>query len=243
MCEFWRIDELQTVTEQALAAAIPDADLSGRSLPENRRVRAVPDARTIRYYTTLGLLDRAAEMRGRTAFYSRRHVLQLVCIKRLQVAGLSLEEVQQKLTGATTPELVKLAALPERFWEQPFGDKQREKPADEPLAAPPPQRANFWAEPPAIAPEIPLAAPIACLRLPVAAGVALEIAGVDISQVTPAALAALQPVLETLSQELNRLGLLSSPTNPRPSPSVSTSSSSTQSESASTHLNSSGDSP
>src|SRR6187401_637520 len=109
MSELWRIDELQAVTEQALAAALPDADLSGR-------VRAVPDARTIRYYTTIGLLDRATEMRGRTAYYGRQHVMQLVCIKRLQVAGMSLEQVQEKLAGATTRKLTDLAALPAGFW-------------------------------------------------------------------------------------------------------------------------------
>src|SRR5689334_5525485 len=111
MSETWRIEELQAVAELALAAALPAADHSGR-------VRAVPDARTIRYYTTVGLLDRAAEMRGRTAYYGRRHVLQLVAIKQLQAAGLTLEQVQQKLAGATTRKLVDLAALPADFWDQ-----------------------------------------------------------------------------------------------------------------------------
>src|SRR5580765_6596611 len=65
----------------------------------NDRVRDVPDRRTVRYYTTLGLIDRPAEMRGRTALYGRRHLLQLVAIKRLQANGLSLHEVQQRLLG------------------------------------------------------------------------------------------------------------------------------------------------
>ena len=44
----------------------------------------VPDARTIRYYATLGLIDRPEAFRGRTALYGARHLSQLVAIKRLQ---------------------------------------------------------------------------------------------------------------------------------------------------------------
>jgi DNA-binding transcriptional MerR regulator len=95
------------------------------------RVREKPDVRTVRYYTTIGLLDRAAEMRGRTAYYSERHLRQLVAIKRLQADGLSLQQVQARLLGATNKtlrELAPLPALPEReakpqvsrgnFWRQ-----------------------------------------------------------------------------------------------------------------------------
>ncbi len=67
----------------------------------NGRVREVPDQRTIRYYTTLGLIDRPAEMRGRTALYGVRHLLQLVAIKRLQTHGLSLAEIQTRVVGRT----------------------------------------------------------------------------------------------------------------------------------------------
>jgi DNA-binding transcriptional MerR regulator len=53
-----------------------------------------PDERTVRYYVTLGLLDRPSAMRGRTALYSTRHVAQVVAIKRLQTMGRSLSEIQ-----------------------------------------------------------------------------------------------------------------------------------------------------
>ena len=81
------IDELSV----AVAAALEE----GYAGAPNARVREVPDPRTIRYYTTLGLIDRPAEMRGRTAFYGRRHLLQLVAIKKLQARGRSLAEIQQ----------------------------------------------------------------------------------------------------------------------------------------------------
>jgi DNA-binding transcriptional MerR regulator len=101
----WTIDELGA--QVALALSV---DYDG---PPNSRVREVPDRRTIRYYTTLGLLDRPAEMRGRTALYSRRHLLQLVAIKRLQARGLALAQIQEQLTGLPDAALQRLARLPE----------------------------------------------------------------------------------------------------------------------------------
>jgi DNA-binding transcriptional MerR regulator len=203
MSELWRIDELQAVTEQALAAALPDADLSGR-------VRAVPDARTIRYYTTLGMLDRAAEMRGRTAFYGPRHVVQLVAIKRLQAAGMSLEQVQQKMAGATARRLRELAALPEGFWDRPLLRKKRTEASSTVVQPPAPDRTAFWAAPAAVAKELPVSVPqpVACVRLQLAPGISLEIAGVQLEKLDSETAEKLKPALEHLSQELHRLGLV-----------------------------------
>src|SRR5260221_7241145 len=101
----WTIDELSAAAEAALA--------EGYGGPPNGRVRDVPDRRTIRYYTTLGLIDRPARMRGRTALYGRRHLLQLVPIKRLQANGLSLHDVQQRLLALSDRELEPIARLPD----------------------------------------------------------------------------------------------------------------------------------
>jgi DNA-binding transcriptional MerR regulator len=100
----WTINELGASVALALAESY-DGQPSGR-------VRDVPDLRTIRYYTTLGLIDRPAAMRGRTALYGRRHLMQLVAIKRLQARGLALAELQQKLVGIPNRELERLAQLP-----------------------------------------------------------------------------------------------------------------------------------
>jgi DNA-binding transcriptional MerR regulator len=100
----WTIDQLGAKAAEALAL-----DYDG---PPNDRVRDVPDRRTIRYYTTLGLIDRAAEIRGRTAFYGPRHLMQLAAIKRLQARGLSLAEVQRRIVGLTDSGLAPLARLP-----------------------------------------------------------------------------------------------------------------------------------
>jgi DNA-binding transcriptional MerR regulator len=71
---------------------------------KDQRVSSLPDARTIRYYTTLGLLDRPF-IDGRQARYGQRHVLQLLAIKALQGMQLSLARVQEKLYGLTESEL------------------------------------------------------------------------------------------------------------------------------------------
>jgi DNA-binding transcriptional MerR regulator len=100
----WTIVELTARVERELAVGYAGAG--------NGRVRDIPDLRTIRYYTTLGLLDRPALMRGRTALYGRRHLLQIVAIKRLQSLGQSLVQVQERIAGATERELESLAGVP-----------------------------------------------------------------------------------------------------------------------------------
>jgi DNA-binding transcriptional MerR regulator len=138
----WTIDELGA--QVALALSV---DYEGAP---NSRVRDVPDRRTIRYYTTLGLIDRPAEMRGRTALYSRRHLLQLVAIKRLQARGLSLAEIQQQLVGLPAAALRRLARLPESGSTEPAAS------AEEPSR----RRAGaFWAAAPAPVPDREAGAP------------------------------------------------------------------------------------
>lgn len=75
------------------------------------RVRPHPDGRTLRYYTTIGLLDRPYR-KGRTGTYGRRHLLQVLAIKRLQAEGASLAEVQSHLVGLTNRELERIAKPP-----------------------------------------------------------------------------------------------------------------------------------
>src|SRR6516225_12350135 len=96
----WTLDELSTAVSRALTV-----DYAGSV---NGRVSDVPDRRTIRYYTTLGLIDRPAAHRGRTALYGLRHLMQLVAIKRLQARGLSLAEVQARVVGLSNPGLRRL---------------------------------------------------------------------------------------------------------------------------------------
>ena len=100
----WTLDELAERVDAALAV-----DYSGQP---SGRVRAVPDRRAIRWYTTIGLIDRPVAHRGRTALYGPRHLLQLVAVKRLQARGLPLVDIQRELTGATDTQLARVARLP-----------------------------------------------------------------------------------------------------------------------------------
>jgi DNA-binding transcriptional MerR regulator len=123
---YWTLDQLAERVGAALSVDY-DGQVSGR-------VREVPDQRAIRYYTTIGLVDRPAAMRGRTALYVRRHLLQLVAVKRLQAEGLSLARIQRELAGATNAQLERVARIP-----------PAEDPATAPVvtAAATPRRA-FW---------------------------------------------------------------------------------------------------
>ncbi len=184
--EGWRIDELAE-----RAAAILDgtaaAAVSGRVTP-------VPDRRMLRYYTTLGLLDRP-EMRGRVAYYGRRHLLQVVAIKRLQAGGATLAQVQEALAGATTSTLERIADLPA-----------------EP-AAPPPAR-QFWRSAPAPAPagdhNRPDAGVVGALRLAPGVTLVLDAAG----SLDPKDADEIKAAAAGLLAHLRSAGLLEAPAPP-----------------------------
>jgi DNA-binding transcriptional MerR regulator len=127
----WTLDELVDRVHAALAAEYPGAP--------NGRVRDLPDRRAIRWYTTTGLVDRPLAMRGRSALYGNRHLLQLVAVKRRQAQGRTLAEIQAELAGATDAELNDLARVPDRLLDAgATGDAG-------------PARPRFWAAQPATA--------------------------------------------------------------------------------------------
>lgn len=126
MDESWTLPELVAEAASWIATLPP---------PKNGQVRAVPDERTVRYYVALGLLDRPAAMRGRTAIYGKRHLAQVIAIKRLQSAGHSLADIQAmwptlddltlgRLTGVTLPRspagalAVRAPAVRQEFWKK-----------------------------------------------------------------------------------------------------------------------------
>jgi len=104
MTEGWTLSEL---VEQVGAALDADAVRA-----PNGRIRDLPDARAIRWYATIGLVDRPLPGSGRTARYGSRHLLQLVAIKRRQAQGRSLAQIQTELAGATDDILRGVARLP-----------------------------------------------------------------------------------------------------------------------------------
>ncbi|MFF5243068.1 MerR family transcriptional regulator [Streptosporangium sp. NPDC000095] len=124
----WTIGEL---AERASAALAPTAQLNGR-------VRDMPNERLIRWYSTIGLLDPPSARRGRVAMYGRRHLLQIVAVKRRQSDGRTIAEIQAELAGATDQTLESIARLPDH----------PPQPPPPPAATGTPARPRFWAGPP-----------------------------------------------------------------------------------------------
>ena len=93
----------------------------------------MPNERLVRWYVTVGLVDPPLSRRGRVARYGRRHLLQLVAVKRRQAEGRSLAEIQAELAGATDEALAAVARVPDT--------KLALQPAPAVLAATP---ARFW---------------------------------------------------------------------------------------------------
>lgn len=220
MDAIWRIEKLMELAVEALALAPQAGQSSGR-------VRDMPDVRMIRYYTTIGLIDRATEIRGRTAYYGPKHLRQLVAVKRLQGRGLSLVEIQESLAGAGNKKLDQLAALPEGFLEAALANPSETKPEarqDATLSHPVAtasdlgDRRRFWSAAPALdlgdakQPDAPpehgnlLPRQIATI-LPLDTGVSLVLEGVAPEQLSPEIVAALQPAVAALRDALVQAGL------------------------------------
>ncbi|BCW95288.1 MAG: helix-turn-helix domain-containing protein [Fimbriimonadales bacterium] len=184
----WTIEALTQVAAQVL-----QQDYWGQP---SRQAAELPNLRTVRYYTTLGLLDRPI-MRGRVAYYTRRHLAQLVAIKRLQAEGLSLVEIQQRLYGLTDDALARVARLPESL----------DAPAETPPASAR-RRRRFWSALPA-PPEATRTPAVQTWQvLTLAPGVELSL---QLEQpLDPQAIAQIQRAATPLMRVLNELGVVSS---------------------------------
>jgi DNA-binding transcriptional MerR regulator len=201
--ENWTLAELVQRVAQALAAADVRAP--------NGRVTEVPDARMIRWYATIGLVDRPHSFRGRTALYGPRHLWQLVAVKRRQAQGHPLAQIQAELAGATDQALRQVALLEPL---EPLSDPVPEADAV-PVQRPQGRAAErFWSRPPAPAPAPVTLAPL--LRAPpdwaektvhgvsLGGGATLLVGSPAVADHVAAIRAAAQPLLAVLSA----LGLL-----------------------------------
>jgi len=99
-------DSTQTLTLEQLSEEVARLlrEYGLIALQQDHRVSAAPDMRTIRYYTSLGLLDRPI-ISGRQAIYTKRHLMQVLAIKALQALSLPLTEIQSRLYGLSDSEL------------------------------------------------------------------------------------------------------------------------------------------
>lgn len=69
------------------------------------RVSSRPDLRTFRLYRTQELIDPPKTKSGNAGVYGRRHVLQLVAIKAMQVHHLPLREIRKRLARCSEADL------------------------------------------------------------------------------------------------------------------------------------------
>jgi DNA-binding transcriptional MerR regulator len=195
----WTLTEL--VAEVATRiAALPT--------PKNGQVRAVPDERTVRYYVTLGLLDRPSAMRGRTALYGPRHVAQVIAIKRLQTMGRSLAEIQQLWPTLDDATLTRMSGVSVGAPTRPAARAEFWKRA--PLPAPPATAAAGLR--PGLRPGLRDDAPPVELRIELAPQVVLSLAIVDDRvAVSPADVRAIRAAAAPLLAELASRRLASHP--------------------------------
>ncbi len=204
----WTLDELVERVRRALAAEYPGAP--------NGRVRDLPDRRAIRRYTTTGLVDRPLGMRGRTALYGSRHLLQLVALKRRQAEGRALAEIQAELAGASDDALAGVARVPADLLlmddSPPPGPEPQARPRFWSAAAP----AAATAGPAPIAGPAPVTGPATGPErlggVALGSGVILVVPGLPTDEERAEIAAAARPLMELLAER----GLLK-PENGSPS--------------------------
>lgn len=216
----WTLQDL--VEEVALQlAALP--------VPRNGQVRAVPDDRTIRYYATIGLLDKPIEMRGRTAFYGKKHIAQVVAIKRLQAMGRSLAEIQGLWPTLDDATLARMSGvsftgmdpMARAFWKSPELSEARvlpPPPAPAPAVTTPPALHVVSGGAPTVGVVVPASGPAAAaappareVRVELAPNITLALSGIDEGAVSLADVRALREAAAPLLAELASRRLASLP--------------------------------
>ncbi len=190
----YTLDELVTAVASRLTAV-------GLDRQGNGQVNAFPDRRTLRYYTTLGLMDRPGAVRDRQARYGERHVAQAVAVKRLQASGLTLAAAQSRLAGLPPAEVEAIAAGRDGAATAPGG---RRFWAETAVASDfPPHRAENLRHPPSAVPALPLdgARPLLAVALSADATLLLSAPG----PLTAADIAAIRSAAAALLDQLAHL--------------------------------------
>lgn len=139
MSNHWKLEELAEKSQFFLGQE-----------GESNRIQWTPNGRQIRYYTTLGLLDKPHGGRGQGVTYGPRHLLQLIAIKRLQHQGLKLAEIQSMLTGLSSKKLTELLGY-SQDWLEELEEKTAEHDQEENR-----RDSDFWSAIPDI-PKAPVA--------------------------------------------------------------------------------------
>lgn|GEM_PF-1592762 len=91
------LDELVDAAESLLLAVAP--------VQQRYKVTAKPDVRTIRYYTSQGLLPKPLSYDGGRARYGLVHLLRLLFIKKRQAEHHTLKRIKTELAETTDADL------------------------------------------------------------------------------------------------------------------------------------------
>ena len=97
----WSLDELVAAVNALLPRFLPLAEHRPDSAG---KVREEVNARLVRHYAGLGLLDENAR-EGREARYGFRHLLQLLLVRRFLIEGYPASVITNLIAGKTDAEL------------------------------------------------------------------------------------------------------------------------------------------
>lgn len=177
------LDDLSQLANTLLPQYLP-LDRAGRTQDE-------VNPRLIRHYTTQGLLD-PPQKEGRGAVYTRRHLLQLLALRRLMVEGHSAQALGTLLAQQNDAELEALLTGEAGLTVQSSPPKRSNPALDylDSLSSPPASRGRVFAAVPPLASPLPASAPSAAsspyTRLTLAPGLELHVSRAARLPKTPA---------------------------------------------------------
>lgn len=103
-----RFSKLRSRKDLTLDEVVEQSDAVLRDVAPRQTRYAVadrPDVRTIRYYTSRGLLPKPLSYDGGRARYGFAHLVRLLAIKRMQAQHMSLEQIGGALEASSTEQL------------------------------------------------------------------------------------------------------------------------------------------
>lgn len=113
----WVVDRIAKLKARKDLTLDEVVDESGAVLRETalRQTRYAvserPDMRTVRYYTTRGLLPKPLSYDGGRARYGYGHLVRLLAIKKMQSEHMTLEQIARAMDGKSMDALEVLAGL------------------------------------------------------------------------------------------------------------------------------------
>lgn len=98
----FRINDLLNVANNFITHIAPEQP--------SERVSNILTERNVRYYISQGLVDRPTGKDGVSALYEYRHLLQLIALKRLQLAYIPVKKIAEILSDKNESELHQIIA-------------------------------------------------------------------------------------------------------------------------------------